>query len=388
MASDVTADGVRFTAESDETQAFLEDFAEEAALVGGETRHVIELVEQLSITADVSGEAPIELAPAAENRATIAALRVIPPESVTYQTRPGQAMLLRPGDTQYDDVTLVDGNAAAVVQHKDTRNERALDLDSFVRFVRDPNPGSVRGESAVEPIAPRVDALRSKLKNTEEAAATKAHSIWFAGTDPIILSGPDGDKIVEPDDDVTDGIPEAIENAGPGDVVTHDGVVSLDEFSGGVADLSEYIQHDVRTILSAFHAPRFTTSFDENINRRISQEQRPIYEEAVSQRKRRIEDVLSPVFAEIAEQRGYDPAGVAVSLEPPEDDSPVRSLSVEQSEVMLNVARSVKAVSGARDPATLVEENSILDLVLQMPEEASVEGFTDLEEQAPAEGGD
>ena len=55
---------------------------------------------------------------------------------------------------------------------------------------------------------------------------------------------------------------------------------------------------------------------------------------------------------------------------------------------MLNVARSVKEVSGTRDPATMIEENSILDLVLQMPEEAGVDGFTDLEEQALDEGGD
>jgi hypothetical protein len=389
LAEDVTADGVRFTAESDETQAFLEDLAEDVALVGGESRHVIELIEQLSVTADVAGEAPTELVPAAENRATIAALRVIPPESVTYQTRPGQAMLLRPGDAQYDDVTLVDGNAAAVVQHKDTRNERALDLDSFVRFVRDPNPGSVRGTSAVEPVADRAEALREKLEDAESAISSKAHGLWFAGAEPLIVSGPDGDEVIEPDEDVTDGLPDAITEAGPGDVVTHDAQVGLDQFRGEVADLEDYLRHDVNTILSAFEAPRFTLgAFDDSINRRVTQEQRPIYEATVQRRKRRIESLLSPVFAEIAEQRGYDSTGVAMTLEPPEDDSPVRSLTVEQSEVMLNVARSVKEVSGTRDPATMVEENSILDLVLQMPEEAGVDGFTDLEAQAPDEGGD
>jgi hypothetical protein len=388
LASDVTADGVRFTAESDETQSELESIAENIALVGGESRHVIELIEQLSVTTDVAGESPTELVPASEDRDRIAALRVVPPESLTYVTKPGQAVLVDPEDTDLDDVVLTDeGTAAAAVQRKGSIDERGLDTDMFVRLVRDPNPGTVRGSSVIEPVADRADALKKKLEDAESAISSKAHGLWFAGAEPLIINGPDGDEVREPDADVTDGLPDAIAKSDPGDVITHDGQVGLDRLDGEVADLSDHLTHDVNEIVAAMPAPRYTLgAFDESINRRVTQEQRPIYESAVKQRKRRIEGVLSPVFAEIAEQRGYDPAGVAVSLEPPEDDSPVRSLSVEQSEVMLNVARSVKAVSGARDPTTLVEENSILDLVLQMPEEASVDGFADLEEQAPDEG--
>jgi hypothetical protein len=390
LAEDVTADGVRFTAESDETQAFLEDLAEDVALVGGESRHVIELIEQLSVTADVAGEAPTELVPAQEANDRIAALRVVPPESLAYQTRPAQAMLLRPGDTDYQDVELTDeGTAAAVIQHQGSPHARGLDLDSFTRLLRDPDPGTVRGTSAVEPVADRAEALREKLEDAESAISSKAHGLWFAGAEPLIVSGPDGDEVIEPDEDVTDGLPDAITEAGPGDVVTHDAQVGLDQFRGEVADLEDYLRHDVNTILSAFEAPRYTLgAFDDSINRRVTQEQKPVYERAVKQRKRRIERLLTPVFAKICEQRGYDSAGVQLSLEPEDDESPVRSLSVEQSEVMLNVARSVKEVSGTRDPATMIEENSILDLVLQMPEEAGVDGFTDLEEQALDEGGD
>jgi hypothetical protein len=255
MASDTTADGVRFVAESDETQDFLADLVTDIALVGGESRHLIDLVEQLSVAADVGGEAPIELVPAAEDADRIAALRVIPAETLAYQTRPGQAYLLNPGDTQYSNATLTDdGTAAAVVQHKGGTGERALDSDSFVRYVRDPNPGTVRGTSAIEPVADRVDALRKKLENSEEAIASKSAGLWFAGAEPLVLSGPDGDQLVEPDEDVTKGIPEAIQNAGPGDVVTHDSQVSLDSFQGEVADLSDYLTHDVNYILSSFDA--------------------------------------------------------------------------------------------------------------------------------------
>lgn len=390
MAADVTADGVRFTAASDDTQEFLDGLAESIALVGGESQHVIELVEQISVATDVAGEAPTELVPAEEASDRIAAMRVIPPESLTYQTRPNQAMLLRPGDTRYDDVVLTEENtAAAVIQYKGSPNARGLDLDSFVRLVRDPNPGTVRGTSAVEPVADRIDALREKLENAESAIASKAHGLWFAGAEPLIVSGPDGDRVIEPDEDVTDGIPEAIQNAGPGDVVTHDAQVALDQFQGEVADLEDYLRHDVNEILSAFDAPRFTLgAFDDSINRRVTQEQKPVYEQVVGQRKRRIERLLSPVFVEIAEQRGYDSKGVAMLLEPEDDESPVRSLTVEDSEIMLNVARSIREVSGSQEPATLVEEGSLLDLVLQLPEDAGVDGLSDLEDQAPDDGED
>jgi hypothetical protein len=40
----------------------------------------------------------------------------------------------------------------------------------------------------------------------------------------------------------------------------------------------------------------------------------------------------------------------------------------------------VKAVSGARDPATVVDESVLRDLVLQLPEDAGVESLADLEE--------
>lgn len=43
--------------------------------------------------------------------------------------------------------------------------------------------------------------------------------------------------------------------------------------------------------------------------------------------------------------------------------------------------RSVKSVT--RDSATFVEERSLLDLILQLPEDAAIDGFVDLEDQAP-----
>jgi hypothetical protein len=249
----------------------------------------------------------------------------------------------------------------------------------FTRLVRDPNPGTVRGSSVIEPVADRADALEKKLKDAESAIASKAHGLWFAGAEPLIISGPDGDEVREPDEDVTKGLPDAITKAGPGDVITHDAQVALDRHAGEVADLEDYLRHDVNTILAAMPAPKFVIgAFDEGINRRVTQEQAPRYMQRVSQRKRRIEGLLSPVFATIAEQRGYDPAGVEMSLEPEEEDSPVRSLTLEETEKMANVATAIATVSGTRDPATLVDEGSLLSEVLQLPEDAGVDGFNDL----------
>ena len=205
FADDTIADGYRVQADDQRTKEFLTEWCSRAAIIAGERdRDLRELIRQIPIQTEARGTTLIEHAPAREDADKIAGLSLIQPETVTPYTRPGTSLLLRPGDTGYENVkTTENGEAAAYVQFdrqhsSQTEDERRLTIEDVTKLVNDPDISSVFGTSAIEPVADRVDALLEKLADHELAIENSAHGRFFLGFDPIKLrNAQGGEEILE-----------------------------------------------------------------------------------------------------------------------------------------------------------------------------------------------
>jgi hypothetical protein len=382
MSDDVLADGRRVVADDDRTQEFLAGWVESCAIVAGEPhRDIIELLDLWNKCYDIYGVAPSENVPAVERPDAIAALKMIPPATLSYHTRPQSSMLVRPeDDDRYDVETTPRDTAAAYTQYADDASRRwtdesgqeldpiHLDAEQVTRGVRNPEVGGVAGSSAIATVSADVERQTDYFEHDATAVESLAWGQWFAGFEPIVLD----DEIIEFDEGAQDDFESELEGVEPGGIVTHDGKINLENMPGELADILDRYEYQTDYILSAMPAPKFMTGFADNLNRDIADDQREAHEQRVALRKERISRTFSPVLQRVAEQFGHDPSGVRLLLEPEESGSPILSLSPEEIESIERLANAIDTVSGAADASTLVEEDALLDLVLQLPEGVGV----------------
>lgn len=378
FSDDVVADGYRIEADDQATVDYLTKWCESAAVIAGERGHDLrELLRHIPIAYESKGTALIEHAPSANDSAAIAGLVFIPPETVTPLTEPGTNLLPLP-DATGDDVPETDeGNAAAYIQHKGSHNERRLAADDVTKLANTPDPSNdVFGSGSVAAAAPRVEATKQRLADQDESIAAAAYPRWLFGYEREKYSTQGGgEDFREWDDDAKEKFWQQLDNLEPGGQITHDGPLDLKAVFGETPDITEQLLFDVDWIMSVMPTPKYAIgAFDSEINRRVTQEEQPRYEQRIETMRSRIGRALSPVLTEVARQNDYDASGVALKLEPAEDESPVRSLTVEQSEVMLNVSKSIKNVSEASD---VVSEDALIDLVLNLPTDAAVSDARD-----------
>jgi len=371
FADDVVSAGYRVQADSDEARDYLSEWCESAAVIAGErNRDLRELLRGIPIQTEARGPALIEHAPARE-RDVIAGLTFVDPSTVTAYKQPGTDMLVRPGDDYEDVPETDDGEAAAYVQHEGTNDERRLSQSEVTKLVNDPDVGDVFGTSSIAPIADRVEALRSKLQDNEQAIESLAWGQWFVGFDPLKLRDTDGSEtLVEWDDAGMDDFMDDLETIEPGDQVGHDGTIDVENIPGEVADILEYLQFDIDWILSAMPAPKFAVGWETDINQFVSDSQERAHEQRVQAMRHRIERALTPVLKQVAEENGYSSDGVVLRLEPEEETSPILSLDDEEIERIERYAAAVDSLTGPTDPRTLVDDAALRDHVLQLPEDA------------------
>jgi hypothetical protein len=387
MASDTTADGWRVQADDDRTQEFLGQWGKQCAIIAGETgKDFIELVDVWSKVFDIYGTPITENVPALQRPDAVAALKMVPPGTISYQTRPGSSMLLRKQDTQYANKLTGRNTAAAYVQYDRDADEiwtdgqgrrleeRRFDVDQLTRAVRNPDPGGVTGKSAVEQISEQTETMKEMMRNDEVAVESSAWKQLFIGFKPLVESLPNGVEITELSETGKDRVESHIETAEPGEVVTYDaGSMEVHDVSGEVADLVGRYEFFVEYILSAMPAPKFMAGFADNLNRDIASDQAAAHEQAVKQRKQLISRTFTPVFKRVADQHAYPTDGVEITLEPPTETSPVLSLTDEEMTRLKEYSTALKNIAGGSPPAALVNEEQLLDLVLQLdPEEAAL----------------
>jgi hypothetical protein len=388
MADDITAEGRRAEADSEEAREYAEDWLAQAAIIGKQSgKDVIELIEQLSKGLDVPAKVYIEKVPD-EQTGELAALRLVDPGTITEYCRPGGPVLLGPNDVRYEGVKLTSdagpadgGQAAAFVQYDSDADhtwtdddgrelaENRLTRDRLIKLVLDPEVGSGEGTSPVGVAEARVRAAKQKLRNKELAIETRAWGQWFVGADPTVISTDQGEEIIWPPEDAEAELAEQMQGMEPGDVFTHEGKLTIQNLPGEVPDILDDLQFDVDYVLSAMPAPKYTVGWEKSINQFVTNGQDERHENRVGSRKGKIERGLTPVVEQVVEEGGYSSKGAGFALSPEPEDALLMSLEPEQIEGMKTLAESFKLLSGG-DPTTLLTDEAIAEHIAQVPEDA------------------
>lgn len=309
FASEVVEPGWFITADNDETEEELTEFMEQVGIIDGNVNeNFIELAEQLVIQYEVRGTALIEKVKDDEGRYT--ALNPLNPETFEIYTKPGAAILVAPDDNDLDgDVKMTDDNkVAAYVQFDDRhdvwrdRKEKRFARDEMIKLTRDADVGEVFGNSLIEPIQDRSEALREKLQNNDDAIATKA---W-----PIVIF--QGGSEEEPWSlEEMQGFMENLdsENLEPGTMIGTGGDMSIEEFSGEVADIGDSLDFDLNWNISAMPGPSYAIGgFEENVSKSVAQQQAAEFRKEIRKMRRDIENAFTPFLKEVANQHDLDDA--------------------------------------------------------------------------------
>jgi hypothetical protein len=227
---------------------------------------------------------------------------------------PRQAMLLPPERPQNlfsddpnittDDVPTTDDGLAAAFQQDVTTNRWRRDdqytqywtADELIPLTRDADVGEIFGTSRIESVSSRIEGLKKKLQDNDEAIASKAYPLWLFmfGTDEQPWDREDIDRFMNAHD---------MENFQPGLKQGVRGDVDVKTISGEVADIAEYLQFDLDYILTAMPMPKYTLgAFESQINQFVSRSQERDIQRQLKEARREMEAEFSEVVQEKAQE--------------------------------------------------------------------------------------
>lgn len=332
--------------------------------------------------------------------------RFIPPETVYPRVISNTNILLPPDeDALPDDIDLGNvertprGEIAAYVQFDDNsilglRGSGFEDTDEVPLSqndvgkqtldvgIGDPNErvDGIFGTSVIEGITEEISEYKSIKRDRATAIKTKAYGIWTAQFNKEIHELPDGSvEIVEWDDSDMDALTSDIEDSGPGDIITHDGNVEPDRLEANVPDLDDTLKHYVEDILAPLPAPKYKVGFSDDINRDVTGEQNDDYTQTVAEEREYQERYWTQIFRRVAERNGLEAEGLQFKIGPKPSDSPVESLTQEEIDKFATYAEGLAALAGQGGPRTLVDTETLLTDIAQLPEDVAEEVAGDLE---------
>lgn len=311
----------------------LDNWLTQAAIIEGEPGQDFRLLAKKAIIQqEVRGTAFIEKAPDKSNEDRIAGLKLINAETMEAVTRPGQSILLSPDDIeQYEDAPEAEsGGAAAWLQdlgETDTLfgrpvagRDRGLDQDDdaegdfkigfqrdeIIKLARDADVGEVFGTSRLEAVSSRIEGLRNKLCDNDDAIASKAYPLW------LFLFGSE-DNPWESDDINEFMRSHEMENFHAGMKQGVRGDVSVETVSGEVADIADALQFDINWIMSIMPVPMYMLgAFSEGSQvgqfGGIAQQQET--QRQIKDTRRDLEDKFTPLLRDIARQQGMSEEAV------------------------------------------------------------------------------
>jgi len=173
--------------------------------------------------------------------------------------------------------------------------------DEIIPLTRDADVGEVFGTSRIEAVSDRVDGIKQKLSDNDEAIASKAYPLWL-----FLFGTPE-----EPwdADDISQFMKaQEMENFHPGMKQGVRGDMSVETISGDVADIAEYLQFDLRWIMSAMPMPIFVLGAFESASvgqvSGIAQQQD--VNRQIKEARRELEEEFTPIVREVAKQQGVD----------------------------------------------------------------------------------
>lgn len=317
FARQVVEPGYRVEAEvlSEDEKERIERWLQNAAIVEGkQDRDVLKLLKKAAVQREVRGTALIEKVPAREDNDVLYGVKLVNAETVEVNTMPRQAMLLPPERPEeifandknitLDDVpTTEDGLAAAYQQDVTTNRWRQNDeytqywtADQILPLTRDADVGEIFGTSRVESVSARIEGLKKKLQDNDEAIASKAYPLWLFmfGSEDQPWDRDDIDRFMNAHD---------MDNFQPGLKQGVRGDVDVKTISGEVADIAEYLQFDLDYILTAMPMPKYTLgAFESQINQFVSKSQERDIQRQLKESRREMEAEFSEVVQEKAQE--------------------------------------------------------------------------------------
>jgi hypothetical protein len=325
FASRVTEPGYYIEAEELEREevAELGEWLDQCAIVEGQPGKDFRLLAKKAIIQrEVRGTALVEKAPHERDPEKVAGLKLLNPEPVEAVTRPNQSILMAPDDlAEFDDAPEAEsGGAAAWLQdtletdqtffgrtyNEDSDTKIGFRRDEIIPLTRDADVGEVYGTSRLEAVSDRIEGIKNKLHDNDEAISSKAYPLWL-----FMFGDPDSEEGVWDSDDISDFMSaHEMENFRPGMKQGVRGDVSVDTISGEVAEIAEYLQFDIQWIMASMPMPLFLLgSFNTGASvgqvAGVAQQQDVIRQ--ISEARRELEEEFTPLLREVAEQKGIDP---------------------------------------------------------------------------------
>lgn len=404
FVSDVVEPGVRVEADSDTTQAYFMGgdgapdetpeggFLENCFVLGGQRHQEFYPGLKTTITQRwTRGTVMVEyLKSETENPdSPITGFSHIRPETVTPQVEPYTNILIDPDAEIANGIKETErGEAAAYIQFDDNSilgrriggfdddSEIALSQNDVLKQTLDPgiggqdNEDGIFGTSIIEAITTDIKEYHEIKRDRATAIKTKAYGLWDASFNKETHDLGGQIEVTEWDEDSQDDWINEVGSIGPGDIVGHDGSIELQRFPSEVPELDGVLEHYIDDITAPLPAPKYAVGFEQNINQFISQQQENRYEKLIKEERRYQEQSWTGAFKLVAERLGLDTSGLKVVIEPEEEESPVRSLDQDDLDRLRTYTQSVKDLYGSGSAPSFIDEETLRELVLQLPEEA------------------
>lgn len=396
---DVWKPGIRIDADDDATKGYFmggEDapefaptggFLEHCAVISGEKRQPFyPFAKATTIQRWTRGTVLVEYLKAdgseTDPEGQLTGFKHIPPETVSARTYSNTNILIDPEDTENATETTKRDEAAAYIQYDNQsiigrrqggmdQSDIPLSQNDVLKQVLDPDVGGdehtedgVFGTSIMEAIAEDVEEYRSIKRDRARAIKTKAWGVWSAQFNTDVQEAGNEIIITEWDSDEQDDWVRDVDGLGPGDIISHDGSIELDQWEPSVPELDGPLEHYVSDILAPLPAPKYATAFGERVANHVSDRQENAYQDTIQEEREYQSRSWTHAFRAVADRHpNLDPSGVQVRIEPPEAASPIMSMEDDQVERLKQYA---EAVSKIEMVTTLTEEEK-RELLLQLP---------------------
>lgn len=389
-ADDVMGPGVRATADSDETEEWLNDtFFPQAGVSGGQRHQEFDqFLYQDVIQFLAAGNILDENVKDGEGRIT--GFLHINPASCKALTEPHKPILRSPdahkkewweGSEEGEWPMTPRDEAAAFAQYHDDSplgrkgkyedtEEVYLSLDDVTYRPRTPPAGEIWGIPIMRNIKEELTEFKNIRKDLARAIRTKAWGIWSVAFDTEVIETKDEVLVDGWSPEEMDAFTDGIGSMDPGEIVGHDGTISFEKHEGEVPEeVLEVLEAYVKLIVAALPPPLYAVGFEDNINQFVVKEQEDIYEASVRSMQSTLESTWTPTIKQVCRDHGKDPSGVQVEVEPPEDESPVRNMEIDDLEKFALLSDGLSNLIG-EDAYRAFRPEAFADLIAQMPEDA------------------
>lgn len=294
---------------------------------------ILKLVEQIPEKRRGKGTLFIEKVGTRDDSNSLGGLMMLDPSSIKIYSRENQPILVQPDDDVDRDHPITDdGRAAAYTQYED--NSRYPDSDTIafasdelIKITYEPDEGDAWGTPLWVQIREHIDALYQKLRDRNSSIRINGHpwriisnENWtYEEASRFLKKHFEGE--ISTWNNAESEKKESF--AGRMDAIPHE--IDVQEHTGDVPEIDNAIMDDIQAIFSVMPVSRFKISYEEGINQFVVEPQEKKDRRNVVRERRRIREIIEPVFEEKADELAggeYD-GKVTWKLEQPDDENPL-----------------------------------------------------------------